>query len=205
MFALGEAEMSGRVLDCSAGASSFVAEVAPRAELAIAVDPAYSMSRAELAELGKADLERGSAIAHAHPERFTWNWYGAPERRTQLRNTALARFLVDLAMAPQRYVAGALPQLPFRDRSFDLAICSHLLFTWGDQLGHTWHLAALRELIRVANEVRVFPTVMQGPGEPVPFWDALMSDLVSDGIRVGLRTVDYEFQVGADNMLVMAR
>jgi hypothetical protein len=53
--------------------------------------------------------------------------------------------------------------------------------------------------------VRVFPTVMQGAGEPVPFFDQLMAELRADGVRAELRQVDYEFQVGADKMLVLTR
>jgi hypothetical protein len=51
----------------------------------------------------------------------------------------------------------------------------------------------------------VFPTVMQGPGEPVPFWDELMSTLADAGLRAELRRVPYEFQIGANTMLVVKR
>jgi len=120
-----------------------------------------------------------------------------------LRTRALAQFLPDLVMHPERYVAGQLPQLPFRDRAFDLAVCSHLLFTWADQLGLDWHCAALLELSRVASQVRVFPTVVQGPGQPVPFWDELMARLSDAGLVAERRAVPYVFQVGADTMLVV--
>jgi len=171
----------------------------------IAVDPAYAMPRDELARQGQADLVRGNAIAAEHPDRFTFDWYGAPERRVAMRNRALALFVTDLVMHPGRYVAGQLPQLPFKDASYDLALCSHLLFTWADQLGVDWHRAALLELARVAAEVRVFPTVMQGAGEPVPFWDELMSDLTDAGLNCDRRQVPYEFQKGADTMLVLTK
>ena len=203
MFDLDPVVLSGSILDCSAGVAGFTAEAAHRGARAVAVDPAYALPRAELAQLGNADLGRGSAIADQYPDRFTFAWYGGPERRLSLRNRALAQFLLDLATQPARYVAGQLPQLPFRDGSFDLAVCSHLLFTWADQLGLDWHRAALLELARVATEVRVFPTVMQGPGDPVPFWDRLMTDLAQAGLRSELRQVPYEFQVGADRMLVV--
>lgn len=98
-----------------------------------------------------------------------------------------------------------LPRLPFRDDAFELAVCSHLLFTWADQLGLEWHRAALFELARVAGEVRVFPTIMQGPGEAVPFWGTLMSDLSEAGLRTESREVPYEFQVGGNRMLVVQR
>ena len=54
----------------------------------------------------------------------------------------------------------------FADREFDLALCSHLLFLYSEQLTADFHLASIRELCRVAGEVRVFPagiTVIVGP------------------------------------------
>lgn len=204
MFDL-EPDLRARVLDCSGGVAGFTAEAARRGASVVAVDPAYGLRREELARLGHDDLERGSAIASQYPDRFTFDWYGNPERRRTLRKSALAQFLMDLATTPSHYVAGQLPQLPFGDSSFELAVCSHLLFTWADQLGLEWHRAALLELARVATEVRVFPTVMQGPGEPVPFWDELMSDLGTAGLHTERRRVPYEFQIGADTMLAVTR
>jgi SAM-dependent methyltransferase len=204
MFDLDPA-MPGSIVDCSAGVAGFAAGAGRRGARVVAVDPAYALSGDELARLGHDDLERGGAIASQFPDRFTFDWYGDPERRLKLRKGALAQFLVDLATHPERYLAGQLPQLPFRDASFDLAVCSHLLFTWADQLGLDWHRAALLELTRVARQVRVFPTVMQGSGQPVPFWDELMSTLADAGLRVELRRVPYEFQIGANTMLVVKR
>jgi SAM-dependent methyltransferase len=205
MFALGSRELAGSVLDCSSGASEFAAVAADRGARTVAVDPAYAMPRERLAEQAREDTERGGDIAQRYADRFTWRWYGGPERRDRMRQQALARFVTDRVVRPQRYVAAQLPQLPFTDDAFDLALCSHLLFTWADVLGRAWHAAALGELARVAREVRVFPTVVQGPGDPVPFWDELMTDLAAAGLTAQLRAVDYEFQVGADRMLVVTR
>jgi hypothetical protein len=203
MFGLGSPELSGRVLDCSAGAAEFAAVSASTAQSVVAVDPAYALPRTTLAEQSRGDQDRGNAIAAEFPDRFTWRWFGSPERRMVLRQRALARFVADFVTSSGRYVAGQLPQLPFRPAAFDLALCSHLLFTWADQLGREWHAAAIIELARVAAEVRIFPTVLQGAGEPVPFWNGLMDDLRRARLVTQLRTVDYEFQVGADQMLVV--
>jgi hypothetical protein len=205
MFDLSGSDLTARILDCAAGASSFVAEVNGRGGSAAAADPAYALDRRRLAELGREDLVRGTGIADQHPDRFTFRWYGTKERRGRLRREALARFVTDAVLHPSRYVAGSLPQLPFRDGAFDVALCSHLLFTWADQLGREWHRTAVVELARVARTVRVFPTVVQGRGDPVPFWDELMADLADVGLVAEEREVAYEFQVGANRMLVVQR
>lgn len=203
-FDLSAEELTGkRVLDCSAGASSFVARLSRLGVEAIAVDPAYHLPGDRLAEVAATSLRDGNAIAAGHPGSFTWRWYGSVEAREKMRSRALAEFVLDLAEHRERYVAASLPSLPFDDGAFDLAVCSHLLFTWADQLGYVWHLASLRELLRVAREVRVFPTVLQGAGEPVPFWEQLMDQLRADGVTLETRRVGYEFQIAATEMLVL--
>src|SRR3954466_11541129 len=206
MFSLTAADMSGRVLDCSAAAASFVTVARSKGATAYAVDPAYALPGEALAAAVREDLGRGSAIAGRNAGRFVWDWFGSAEARDRMRKQAGARFLTGLATSPGWFVAGELPRLPFRDASFDLVVCSHLLFTWADVLGLEWHRAALLDLVRVSRgEARVFPTVMQGAGDAVPFWDELMGGLGAHGIAVEERRVPYRFQVSGDRMLVVSR
>jgi len=206
MFSLTAEDMSGRVLDCSAGAASFVTVARSKGATAYAVDPAYALPRETLAGAVRADFGRGSAIAGRYPDRFVWDWFGSSEARDRMRKQAGAQFLTGLATSPGWFVAGELPRLPFRDASFDLVVCSHLLFTWADVLGLEWHRAALLDLVRVSRrEVRVFPTVMQGAGDAVPFWDDLMAAVSAQGLVVEERPVPYRFQVTGDRMLVVSR
>jgi hypothetical protein len=68
-----------------------------------------------------------------------------------------------------------------------------------------WHELALLELARVAREVRVFPLVNQGSGDPVAFLGRLRDRLEAEaGFASRVVTVPFAFQVGADEMLVVA-
>lgn len=49
-----------------------------------------------------------------------------------------------------------------------------------------------------ANQDRFFPLVVQGTGEPVPFLRTLAGEFGAE-----VRTVPYEFQAGANQMLVV--
>lgn len=200
-FALTPADLEGRILDCSAGASSFVAEAAARGATVTAADPVYVAPFEAVGREAVDSNRRGNTLLDEHDDRFVWAWYGTPARRTEMRRAALEAFLDDFRAAPSRYVAASLPDLPFPDAAFDLALCSHLLFTWADTLDEQWHEEALRELLRVAHEVRVFPLVLQGSGAPVPFLPTLMERLRSEGYGAELKSVEYEFQVGASQML----
>ena len=203
MFDLDEQVLDGRVLDCCAGASSFVAEHVARGGDGLAVDPAYAWNGAALASAARNGLGGGTQIIDQHPDTFVWDWYGTVGRREAMRREAAGAFLVDVGHNPGRYVAAALPQLPLAGQSVDVALCSHLLFTWSEQLGHQWHLAALREMLRVVRrEIRVYPLVVQGTGAKVPFLDQVLGQLQGDGHDVELRRVPDEFQRGADSMLV---
>ncbi|GAA2841536.1 hypothetical protein [Kribbella solani] len=197
-------ELPDSILDCCAGGSGFTAEAAARGVDAIAADPAYELETPELVDTVRRSLPAGSGIVDEHKGSFVWHWYGTPEQRDQHRIEAADRFLQDVMAAPERYVAAGLPELPFGDRRFELVLCSHLLFTWADKFDRAWHEAALRELIRVSNaEVRIFPLVLQGAGDQIPWLSEVLDAL--DGVTTEVRKVPYEFQAGANEMLVITR
>ena len=93
-----------------------------------------------------------------------------------------------------------LPTLPFNDGAFDLALCSHLLFTYSHQLSAEFHCQAVLEMRRVAGEVRVFPLLDHG-GESSPHLDAVRRRLEDHGHHSAIQPVDYEFQRGSNEML----
>lgn len=204
-FNLNEASLPARILDCSAGASSFVAEARVRGVDALAVDPAYE-DPTRLLTQAQAGVAGGAQLIADHRDRFSYDWYGSPSRRAQMRQDALGAFLSDYSRSPERYLPAALPGLPLATDSFHLALCSHLLFTWATHYDELWHLASLVELCRVATEVRVFPLVLQGTGEAVVFLPNLLDRLARGfGINTSIVSVDYEFQRGAHHMLQLSR
>ena len=201
MFALTGSDLTGRVLDCPGGASSFTARANQAGAKAIAADPAYARPRDSLAALVMAETQRGSAHTAAGADRYVWDFYGDLAGHARVRRTSAGVFSSDLIAHPARYVPASLPALPFPGGRFDLVLSSHFLFTYADRLDLEFHRAALRELHRVARrEVRVFPLLEQG-GRPVP---ALLSQLLATlGIPHRIQRVSYEFQRGGNEMLVL--
>jgi len=96
-----------------------------------------------------------------------------------------------------------LPALPFPDGRFKLGLVSHLLFLYSEHLDLAFHLDSLRELCRVSEEVRVFPLLELG-GAKSRHLDAVISGLSGEGYAVEVREVDYEFQRGGREMLVVS-
>ena len=99
-----------------------------------------------------------------------------------------------------RYVEAELPTLPFADAAFDLALCSHFLFLYTDQLSESFHVRAIMEMCRVATEVRVFPLVALD-ALPSRYTDSVSVQLQGGGFGVAVEGVPYEFQRGANQMM----
>jgi len=59
--------------------------------------------------------------------------------------------------AQKRYLAAELPHLPFENNTFDLCLCAHFLFLYSVHLSLGFHIEAITEMLRVSNEVRIFP------------------------------------------------
>jgi ubiquinone/menaquinone biosynthesis C-methylase UbiE len=99
-----------------------------------------------------------------------------------------------------RYVDAELPTLPFQDRSFGLAVCSHFLFLYSDHLDAEFHQRAVLELCRVAREVRIFPLLALG-AQASAHVRGIQGHVRRLGYQVSLEVVPYEFQRGANQMM----
>jgi ubiquinone/menaquinone biosynthesis C-methylase UbiE len=81
-----------------------------------------------------------------------------------------------------------LPNLPFTDLSFDLALCSHFLFLYSTQLGEAFHRSAIREMCRVIGDVRIFPLLGLG-STPSPWVQPIIEEFTADGFSVSIEDV----------------
>lgn len=201
MFTLDAHDLSRRILGCADGPASFNAEATARGARVVSCDPLYQYTPAQIAtriaQVSPLMLEQ----TRANADGFVWNRFASVEELGRARHDAMDRFLEHYARAgTARYVAGALPTLPFPDNAFDLALSSHFLFLYSTQLSFDFHVAALRELCRVANEVRIFP-ILTLAREPSPYLNPLIDALARDGWAARLERVGYEFQRGGNTML----
>ncbi|WP_217921242.1 class I SAM-dependent methyltransferase [Miltoncostaea oceani] len=206
MFGLTDAELlAGPVLDCPGGAGGFAAGLRARGGEVVSADPAYAEDPAALVARSRAGLEHGLRYLAENRDSYVWTWFDSAEDLAERRLGALDAFARDRRdLADPRYVPAALPDLPFADGAFRLALSGYLLFAYPDHLDPEAHEAALRELLRVAGEVRVYPLIdtayVRYPGI-----DDLRSALERDGVASEVRRVDYAFQAGADEVLVLSR
>jgi len=91
-------------------------------------------------------------------------------------------------------------RLPVEDQTFGLALCSHFLFLYSEQLSAEFHCQAIREMLRVAKEIRLFPLLTLGR-QHSPHLDLVCDHFRSAGRTCDIEPVDYEFQRGGNEML----
>lgn len=204
-FALTSDDRKKRILDCPGGATSVVAELVADGSDAFAVDPVYDQPADTLSARVLAEAERANAHSMAGSDRYDWKFYGSPAGHADIRREAAERFIAHKAAEPERYVAGSLPDLPFDDASFNLALCSHLLFTYADRLDTDFHVTALFEMARVSREVRVYPLVDYTGTPAKDLLQQVLARLPESGLAANVQPVPYRFQKQAADMLVVSR
>lgn len=206
MFALAPADLDSRILDCGGGPASFNAELTARGGRVVSCDPLYRFTSGEIAARVEETYPVLIAGMVAERERFVWTDAGSPEQLGARRLAAMRRFLADFDAGRHegRYVAEALPELPFGAETFDLALSSHFLFLYSAQLSVDFHLAALREMLRVARQVRVFP-LLDMAGQPSAHLRPVLDGLARQGYAARVLETPYEFQRGGNQFLLIDR
>jgi hypothetical protein len=203
MFALTPDELHLKILDCAGGPASFNAEMTRQGYDVISCDPIYQFCADEIAQRIQEIYQTMIDGAKATRDYFVWQDIQSPEHLGQIRMAAMQQFLKDLPLGIQqgRYITAELPVLPFDTKQFDLAVCSHFLFTYSDLLSQDFHLGSIQELCRVAVEVRIFPLLNNFSREVSPLLPLVMKELVAQGYNLEIKQVPYEFQKGGNQLL----
>ena len=202
MFTLGDEMLQRRLLDCGAGPSSFTAEWTASGGQVTACDPLYAFDVESIRRRFDASVDTVMGQVRARPDRWSWTYHAGPDALLAARHRAIDRFTEDLprGLLAGRYVHASLPELPFASRSFDVALCSHFLFLYSEQFSADFHLGSVRELCRVAGEVRIFPLLTLDQ-ERSPHLDAVCSLACELGLVASIERVSYQLQRGGDEML----
>lgn len=204
MFSLDLEALGGlKILDVASGPGSFVAEALAVGFDATGCDPMYAQDADTIAAQGKADIDscreqirrNPGVLAYRDIEKFYGDKYAA-----------LEKFAADFRhrRGEGRYVAGALPSLPFPDRAFDLVLSANFLMIYapladggmhdGGDFGLAFHTRAFRELARVARRelhVAGMHTWTQPP-KPHPYCEPVTRVLEEAGFAVKLVPTDYD-------------
>jgi hypothetical protein len=202
MFALNDDDLRRKIVGCGDGPASFNAVATRRGSRVVSCDPIYRYGVNQLRQRIAATYEEILKQTRQNAYEFVWTLIHSPEELGETRMAAMNAFLddYDSGRLEGRYLDAELPNLPFGDGTFDLALSSHFLFLYTAQLGESFHRAAIREMCRVAAEVRIFPLLALG-GVPSSLVDPLARELRETGASVSIEDVPYEFQRGGNKMM----
>lgn len=204
IFSLTDIDLSKRILGCGDGPASFNADLSAIGGKVVSVDPSYCFNvdqfRSRIAEVYDEVMPQ----MHINKGSYIWKSIPSVEALGEVRLRAMEKFMIDyeIGKSENRYVEGSLPNLEFNDRHFELALCSHYLFLYSEQVSLQTHIDSLVELCRVAEEVRIYPLIALN-GEASPHLRGVMSALSDIGKKVSLIDVSYQFQKNATQMLVV--
>jgi hypothetical protein len=204
MFNLSSEDLQQRILGVGDGPASFNAEGTAKGYKINSIDPIYQFDGAEIKQRFDAVVDNIIDQIIATPNNWVWSYHQNPQELKASRIKTLEIFLQDYQQGKQagRYIAQELPNLDFANQTYDLALCSHFLFLYSAQCDRDFHVAAIQEMLRVSQEVRIFPllTLMQ---ETSPYLDFVMDKFSNLGYSPTIVQVPYELQPGANQMLVI--
>ncbi len=202
MFALTDADLDRTILGCADGPASFNCTMRRLGKNVISADPLYRYSVREIRNRIDVTAEDVLKQTFDNRDKFRWNAIPSIEALERIRRTAMDEFLADFERVESRrgYVCAELPSLPFRDGEFGLAVSSHFLFLYTDNLSGRFHVDSVRELCRVAREARIFP-ILDANANRSKYIDDVVRAVESDGRIAEEVRVPYEFQKGGNVML----
>ncbi len=203
MFSLSESDLKKTILGCGDGPACFNAELTKIGGSVISVDPIYQFNSELIGGRIEEVYPKIMEQVTKNKNDYVWDTIGSVENLGKTRMEAMCKFLDDYEDGKKsgRYVNESLPTVTFENMAFELALCSHYLFLYSNHINQTQHIASMKELCRVAKEVRVYP-LLSLDGKKSMHLSPVMSALTDIGIDVSFHSVKYEFQKGAVEMLV---
>ena len=204
MFALTDRDLAGTVLGCGDGPAAFNADLTARGGRVVSVDPIYRFTRGEIERRIKETRDKVVEQTERNLGHFLWTKFKDLDHLVRVRLGAMARFLEDFekGKAEGRYREGELPDLPSFDGRFSLALSSHFLFFYSDNLTYEFHEKSIDAMLDAADEARIFPIVDLNLNRS-PYLGGIVDRYRGKGYAVEERRVDYEFQKGGDRMLTI--
>lgn len=205
MFDLNPDDLPDSILDCGAGPSSFCARARDRSSTVVAVDPIYQFSRNEIETRIHRVTPEILGMMRENSDQFVFDQFDTPEEVVEGRHESMEVFLDDFQEGKKKgyYRPGSILGMDFAASEFDLALSSHFLFLYDDLLSTEFHLKAVEEVLRVADEFRIFP-LQNLNAEPSSHLQPVAETLTDNGHRLEVHEVDYEFQRGVNQMFVIS-
>lgn len=203
MFLFSAEDLNKRIAGFGDGPASFNYQATIRGYNVTSFDPIYCFSKSQL----ETRINEVRAIImkqmSENQENYVWDKIKSLDELEALRMASMKLFLQDYekGLKEKRYVFHELPdRIDYPDDSFEIGLSSHFLLMY-TSLGYDFHIAAISEMLRVCKQVRIFPLcdLDSGTSEMI---DRVIA-YFRERYNVDIKCTDYEFQKGADRLLVI--
>lgn len=201
MFNLVDADIGSRILEYGCGATAVNAALHADHQI-ISCDPLFSLQSDPLKQSVLTTFEEAVQYMKNASNQYDFSLYGSMEKLIAQRREGIAECLLDYEKGKmeKRYLPLDHEALPFKDFSFDYALSSYFLFSALEEQDVDFHLQCIRELARVAKDVRIFPLIDRR-GQPSPMLGPVLLGLQQTNYAVEVREVNYQLQLGGHAML----
>lgn len=203
MFMLSDEDMRKRIAGFGDGPASFNYQAMISGHNVISFDPIYGFSKEQL----EARIEEVRSVVmkqmSENTENYVWDKIKSLDELESVRMSAMKLFLQDYeqGLTDKRYICHELPdRIDYPDNSFDIGLSSHFLLMY-TSLGYDFHIAAISEMLRVCKQVRIFPLCDLDSSASEMIESVI--DYFAKRYDVDIRRTEYEFQKGADKLLVI--
>lgn len=203
MFDLSKDELSKAIVEYGAGPTSFNVEMKRQSKVVRSCDPLFSLTKEALLDYVNDVFQ--STVEEMKATEKNYHWKNDKELNQLLlaRQAGIDAFFLDYdtGLKEKRYIPVEKDlSLPFQDFQFSLALITHHLFVnYGDQ-GLDEHVTLIKELLRVAGEVRIFP-LLDKKGSISPLLGPVMLALQQLNFGVEVRQVSSQVQKSGNAML----
>ena len=202
MFDLSQDEINFNILEYGCGPSAVNYQQTQSDHKVVSCDPLFVLDKDTLASKVVMIFADMANQVKKEQARFDFSRSGSYENLIAERQQGMKQFFADYASGKTegRYIGVADYHLPFADFSFDFALSSHYLFADLDEQTVEFHLAVIRELARVAKEVRIFPLIDR-EGNTSEFLGPVLLGLQQENYGVEVREVVFHLHKTGNAML----
>lgn len=202
MFDLSQEDMNARILEYGCGPSAVNAQQFHEAHEAVSCDPLFVLDKDTLYSKVVMIFAQMADEVREEAHQFDFSRSGGLDQLIEQRKKGMSEFFADYEQgkAEGRYFGAADYHLPYPDFSFDFALSAHYLFADLDEQSVAFHLNVIRELARVAKEVRIFPLIDRN-GQTSETLGPVLLQLQQEGYGVEVREVDFHLHQSENAML----
>ncbi|MBA4696444.1 MAG: hypothetical protein H2069_03515 [Legionella sp.] len=191
-----------RFLEFACGPSAFNQDLHHHAGEVVSCDGLFEMDKEALNHCVETSFHEVTAKLALQPTLNLKEYNDNLETLINMRQKGLQLFFADYPKGKDegRYLGIDHAKLPFDDFSFDIALSAYHFFVNPNIGDLDSYLNILKELARVAKEVRLFPLV-DCRGEPSPLLGPVLLGLQQQNYGIEVKEVPYNLQPNGNAML----